>query len=111
MNVVDIAEAIFIAGGRQAMGNTNYFRAHMAFEMPGMLSVAREISSAVCHLSGKTHRALVTDWDNTIWGGEVAELGSFGVECGHETPEALGFLTAQEYLKSLRPLGVLLAAN
>jgi FkbH-like protein len=109
VNVVDIAEAIFTSGGRQAMGNTNYFRARMAFEMPGMLSVARELSSAICHLSGKTHRALVTDWDNTLWGGEVAELGSFGIECGHDTPEALGFLMTQEYLKSLRSLGVLLA--
>ncbi len=107
--VVDIAEAVFNSGGRKVMGNTNYFRARMAFEMPGTLSVAREIASAVCHLSGKTHRALLTDFDNTIWGGEVAELGSFGVECGHESPEALGFLMTQEYIKNLRHLGVLLA--
>ena len=109
VHIVDIAEAIFSAGGREAMGNTNYFRARMAFEMPGTLSAAREIATAICHLSGKTHRALVTDWDNTLWGGEVAELGSCGVECGQESPEALGFLMTQEYLKSLRPLGVLLA--
>ena len=109
VNIVDIAEAIFDSGGRQAMGSTNYFRARMAFEIPGMLSVAREIATAICHLSGKTHRALVTDWDNTIWGGEVAELGSFGVECGQESPEALGFLMIQSYIKSLLPLGVLLA--
>ena len=109
IHVVDIAEAIFSSGGRKSMGNINYFRARMAFEMPGTLSVAREISSAICHLSGKTNRALVTDFDNTIWGGEVAELGSFGVDCGLESPEALGFLMTQQYLKSLRPLGVLLA--
>ena len=109
LHIIDIAEAIFASGGRKVMGNTNYFRARMAFEMPGTLSVAREISSAICHLSGKTHRALVTDFDNTIWGGEVAELGSFGVECSHESPEALGFLMTQEYMKNLRPLGILLA--
>ena len=109
VSVLDIAEAIFISGGRQAMGNTSFFRGRMAFEMPGTLSVAREIASAICHLSGKTHRALVTDWDNTIWGGEVAELGSLGVECGHESSEALGFLMIQEYIKGLHPLGVLLA--
>ena len=107
--IIDIAESIFDSGGRKAMGNTNYFRARMAFEMPGTLSVAKEIASAVCHLSGKTHRALVTDFDNTIWGGEIAELGNYGIECGHESPEALGFLMTQEYIKSLRPLGVLLA--
>lgn len=110
LHVVDIAEAIFDSGGRRVMGNPNYFRARMAFEMPGTLSVAREIASAVCHLSGKTHRALVTDFDNTIWGGEIAELGSFGVECGRESPEALGFLMTQEYIKNLRHLGILLAA-
>ena len=109
LNVIDVAEAIFSSGGRKAMGNTNYFRARMAFEMPGTLSVAREIAAAICHLSGKTHRALVTDFDNTIWGGEIAELGSFGVACGRESPEALGFLITQEYIKSLRPLGILLA--
>ena len=109
LHIIDIAEAIFASGGRKVMGNTNYFRARMAFEMPGTLSVAREISSAICHLSGKTHRALVTDFDNTIWGGEVAELGSFGVECSHESPEGLGFLMTQEYMKNLRPLGILLA--
>ena len=109
LHIIDIAEAIFASGGRKVMGTTNYFRARMAFEMPGTLSVAREISSAICHLSGKTHRALVTDFDNTIWGGEVAELGSFGVECSHESPEALGFLMTQEYMKNLRPLGILLA--
>ncbi len=107
--IIDIAESIFNSGGRKAMGNTNYFRARMAFEMSGTLSVAKEIASAVCHLSGKTHRALVTDFDNTIWGGEIAELGNCGIECGHESPEALGFLMTQEYIKSLRPLGVLLA--
>lgn len=107
--IVDIAEAVFESGGRKAMGNINYFRARMAFEMPGMLCVAKEIAAAICHLSGKTHRALVTDFDNTIWGGEVAELGSFGVECSHESPEALGYLMIQEYIKSLRPLGILLA--
>ncbi|MEE2618377.1 MAG: HAD-IIIC family phosphatase, partial [Candidatus Poribacteria bacterium] len=63
------------------------------------------------HLSGKTHRALVTDWDNTIWGGEVAELGSLGVECGQESSEALGFLMIQEYIKGLRLLGVLIAGT
>ena len=109
LHIIDIAEAIFASGGRKVMGNTNYFRARMAFEIPGTLSVAKEISSAICHLSGKTHRALVTDFDNTIWGGEVAELGSFGVECSHESPEALGFLMTQEYMKNLRPLGILLA--
>jgi FkbH-like protein len=109
LHIIDIAEAIFASGGRKAMGNTNYFRARMVFEMSGTLSVAREIASAICHLSGKTHRALVTDFDNTIWGGEVAELGSFGVECGHESPEALGFLMTQEYIKNLRHLGILLA--
>jgi FkbH-like protein len=107
--IIDIAESIFDSGGRKAMGNTNYFRARMAFEMSGTLSVAKEIASAVCHISGKTHRALVTDFDNTIWGGEIAELGNYGIECGHESPEALGFLMTQEYIKSLRPLGVLLA--
>jgi len=109
VHVVDLAEAVFGAGGRQAVGATNFLRARMAYETSGTLSTARELGSGIAHICGKTHRALVSDWDNTLWGGEVAEVGSFGVECGQESPDALGYYMVQEYLKSLQPLGILLA--
>ncbi|QPJ65213.1 MAG: HAD-IIIC family phosphatase [Candidatus Nitrohelix vancouverensis] len=109
VRVVDLAGAMFSSGGRQSMGRSNYLRARMAYEMQGALAAARELASGIAHVCGKTHRALVSDWDNTLWGGEVAELGSFGVVCGQDSPDALGYYMIQEYLKALPALGVLLA--
>jgi len=109
LRIVDLAGALFNAGGRSAMGNVNYLRARMAYEMPGTLAVARELAGGLAHLCGRTHRAFVSDWDNSLWGGEVAELGSHGVVCGQDSPEALGFFLIQEYIKSLTSLGILIA--
>jgi FkbH-like protein len=109
-HVVDIADAVFAAGGRAALGRLSYLRSKMVFEAPGTIAVARELAFGIAHVCGKTHRALVTDWDNTLWGGEVAELGSHGVVCGHDSPDALGFLMVQEYIRGLKSFGVLLAA-
>ena len=108
-HVVDLAEAVFGAGGRAAAGRVSYFRSKMAFEPAGTVAVAREIASAVVQLLGKGHRALVTDWDNTLWGGEVAEVGSHGIVCGRDTPDGLAFTKVQEFLRGLSATGVLLA--
>jgi FkbH-like protein len=108
--VVDAAGALFEAGGRESIGLTNYFRAKIPFEPAGMVALSRELASAIASLSGKTHRALLTDCDNTLWGGEVAEAGANGVVCGQDSPEALGYYWVQEYVKGLGGLGVLRAA-
>lgn len=110
VKVVDLAGALFREGGGKVIGRINYLRARMAYEPLGTLAVSRELASGICHLAGKTHRALVVDWDNTIWGGEVAEVGSLGVECGFDTPDALGFRTLQENIKAHKAQGTLLAA-
>jgi len=107
---VDLAEALYAAGGRQVAGRVSYFRSKMIFEPLGTIAAAREFSSAIVQLLGKSHRALVTDWDNTLWGGEVAEAGSHGVVCGLDSPDALAYAKVQEYMKGLSSLGVLLAA-
>jgi len=108
--LVDLAEAVFEAGGRAALGRLSYLRSKMIFEPAGTIAVARELAGALAHVSGKTHRALVTDWDNTIWGGEVADAGSHGVVCGLDSPDALAYHLVQQFIKSLPSTGVLLGA-
>jgi FkbH-like protein len=108
-HVIDLADALFGAGGRTALGRVSYLRSKMAFEPAGTVAAAREIAAAVVQLAGKSHRALVTDWDNTLWGGEVAEAGSHGIVCGRDTPDGIGYVMVQEYLRGLAATGVLLA--
>ena len=108
-HIVDLADAMFEAGGRVAAGRVSFLRGKMAFEPAGLIAAAREIATAVAQLLGKSHRALVTDWDNTLWGSEVAEAGSHGIVCGRDTPDGLAYTKVQEYLRGLSATGVLLA--
>jgi FkbH-like protein len=108
-HVIDLADAVHGAGGRPAAGRVSYLRSKMAFEPAGLVAASREIASAVVQLLGKSHRAVVTDWDNTLWGGEVAEAGAHGIVCGRDTPDGLGYTAVQEYLRGLAATGVLLA--
>ena len=110
VHVIDVGDALFGAGGRAALGRASFFRARIAYEPPGAIAVAKTIAAAVANLSGKGHRALITDWDNTLWGGEIAELGASGVVCGQDSPDALAYSRIQERIKALKSMGVLLAA-
>lgn len=106
---INLLEAIMRAGGRAALGNISYFRARMAYEPKGTIAAAHEIATAIVNICGKTHRALVTDWDNTLWGGVLAEAGSNGVICSQDSPDGLGYYLVQKYLKALKSIGIILA--
>jgi FkbH-like protein len=110
LNIVDTDTAIHLAGGLEAVGQRSYWLARMPFEASGTLAVARELASAVASCLGQSHRALITDWDNTIWGGEIAELGSFDVICGYDSAEANAYRVLQIQFRGIAERGVLLGA-
>lgn len=110
LKIVDGAEVLFGAGGRLSLGRLSYLRARMVLESRGVVTVAREIATSLANLFGKTHRALVTDWDNTLWGGVAGEGEQFAeVKTGPESPDGLGYFMVQEYLRGLKAIGALLA--
>jgi FkbH-like protein len=59
-------------------------------------------------LSGKISKVLVTDLDNTLWGGVIGEDGMEGIHVGREYPGA-AYLAVQRALRDLSQRGVLLA--
>jgi FkbH-like protein len=59
-------------------------------------------------LSSKVCKVLVTDLDNTLWGGVVGEDGLQGLQIGHEYPGAY-YRNLQRSLLDLRNRGILLA--
>ncbi len=109
-NVSDVRTALFLAGGAKAVGRRSYFFAKFGYEPNGSVAVALELATTVADLYGQTHRLMALDWDNTLWGGEIAELGPHEIVCGFDTPQASGFQFLQKYFRGVRKSGVLLAA-
>lgn len=59
-------------------------------------------------LSGRTGKVLVTDLDNTLWGGVIGEDGIDGIKLGREYPGAAHY-SLQRALLDLHNRGILLA--
>lgn len=71
------------------------------------------VSYSACRLIrtilGKSKKCLVTDLDNTLWGGVIGDVGVDGIALGHETPKAQSYSEVQQYLLDLKKRGVILA--
>ena len=59
---------------------------------------------------GKTARIVVTDLDNTLWGGVLGEVGLTGLKIGGDYP-GNAYATFQRALKALLPRGIALAVS
>ncbi len=71
--------------------------------------VAWSLKKLICAILGRVKKCLVLDLDNTLWGGVIGDDGLNGIKIGHETPEGEAFTEFQNYVKSLKDRGVILA--
>ena len=60
---------------------------------------------------GRNKKVLLLDMDNTLGGGVIGDDGEDNIEIGQETPIGQTYSEFQEYVKSLKNIGVLLAVN
>jgi FkbH-like protein len=75
-----------------------------------LAALAREWLRFLHPLTGRIGKVLVTDLDNTLWGGVVGEDGIKGLQIGREYPGA-GYLSLQRVLLDLHHRGILLAIS
>ncbi|HZU24316.1 MAG TPA: HAD-IIIC family phosphatase [Bryobacteraceae bacterium] len=79
---------------------------------PGTAALPRLAEEQMAHLRavlGLTKKVLVTDLDNTLWGGIIGEDGLSGIRIGPGSPEGEAHQDLQRYLLALKTRGVLLA--
>ena len=67
------------------------------------------ILSQIKAVLGLNPRVLVTDLDNTLWGGVIGEDGLENIILDNETPEGKAYVDLQKYLLEIDERGVLLA--
>ena len=73
-----------------------------------LIHLANEWLRFVHPLVGRTCKALVTDLDNTLWGGVIGEDGMEGIQLGSEYPGA-AFQAVQRVMLDFYERGILLA--
>ncbi|MGH6948277.1 MAG: HAD-IIIC family phosphatase [Kiloniellales bacterium] len=60
-------------------------------------------------LRGRSRKCLVLDLDNTVWGGEIGDIGVEGIVLGQGNPVGEAFLEVQRTALNLRERGIVLA--
>jgi FkbH-like protein len=72
--------------------------------------IAKNVVDIVLAVRGRAVKCVVTDLDNTLWGGVIGDDGLEGIALGgHDAGIGESFVRLQLFLKQLRERGILLA--
>lgn len=107
---LNLASVVFNVGGFDNYFSRMFTLANYPFEENLSIYFSRQVVSLISDLFKQTHRMLVTDLDNTLWGGEVADLGFENVTYGEDTPTGREFKRLQKLIRSLSALGINISA-
>jgi len=69
------------------------------------------VARILAALRGKSRRCLITDLDNTLWGGVIGDDGLEGILLAQGDATGEAYLSLQRYLLMLRQRGVVLAVS
>ena len=84
----------------------NMYKYAMCFD--AIPSFAFSVSNIIKAIFGRNKKALALDLDNTLWGGVVGDDGVSGIEIGQENGVSQSYYEFQQYIRSIKPLGILL---
>ena len=109
VSILDMAAVQREVGNRRWEDELGWarYRQHPAIE--ALPELAEAYISQVRAVLGLSRKVLVTDLDNTLWGGVIGEDGLDGIRVGPDSPEAEAFLDLQRYMLDLKRRGILLA--
>ena len=79
--------------------------------VPAIPYFSFNVANIIKSVMGRNKKVLMLDMDNTLWGGVIGDDGEDNIEIGQETPIGQTYSEFQEYVKSLKNIGVLLAVN
>jgi len=106
--ILDYDALVARHGHEQWHDERKWLTARLPIAAGHLLHMAREWMRYIVPLSGRTSKVLVTDLDNTLWGGIIGEDGMAGIKIGPEYPGA-AYQSLQRALLDLSRKGILLA--
>jgi len=108
ISLIDISSLQNQYGRRNTFDPRLYYLTKTIFAIDMMPAVAERILSVIETIKGRVKKCLVTDLDNTIWGGIVGEDGMEGIQIG-ELGIGKAYTDLQLWMKELSKRGIALA--
>lgn len=103
-----LRELIADYGRRQFYSDKFWYMGSIPYDMKALHELAGEIKKYLSHIGETRCKVLVTDLDNTLWGGVIGEDGPEGIVLDSAHQGAV-YQDAQRQLKRMKEQGVLLA--
>ena len=104
---VDMESLIFKLGLQSAVDIRMYFRARSPYTSAITEELSKVITDALS-MDENVVKAIALDCDNTLWGGILGEDGFEGIQIDPNTQFGSYFHLAQQHLKELKDLGILI---
>jgi HAD superfamily phosphatase (TIGR01681 family) len=108
VSVLDYDSLVARHGRLEWHDERKWLSVRMPIEANHLVYLADEWLRFVVPLAGKKCKVLVTDLDNTLWGGVIGEDGMAGIKLGIEYPGA-AYRNVQRAMLDLYARGILLA--
>lgn len=100
-----------------SIGLSNWydFNSWAAYKQPfsgeALKYLAASLASTISASVGKSKKLLISDLDNTLWGGVIGDDGVDKIDVGLSTPKGEIYLFIQSFLKSLQTSGIILGIS
>lgn len=107
-DVANIAETVGLAAWHDPR---LWNMAKLPFASEFLPLYAEQACRIVAALRGKSHRCLVLDLDNTVWGGVIGDDGLEGIVIGQGDATGEAHLSVQQTALALRHRGIVLAVS
>ena len=95
-------------GAERFYDDRMWYLAKMSMQTDALPYAAGMILDTVLATQGQIKKCVITDLDNTLWGGVIGDDGVDGIQLG-ELGTGPAFIALQRFLKNLQQRGILLA--
>ncbi len=95
-------------GEENVQDDRTYFVGKLPIAVKYLPAVAEQVISIIKALRGSVKKCVITDLDNTLWGGVIGDDGLENIQIG-ELGQGQAYSALQTWLKELKKRGILLA--
>jgi FkbH-like protein len=107
----DVASLAATVGLAEWHSPAQWNLAKLPFSSTYLPLYGEHVARIVAAMRGKSRRCLITDLDNTLWGGVVGDDGVEGIQLAQGDATGEAYFDVQRYLLELRQRGVMLAVS
>ncbi len=106
--IVDLPSIQMQLGNNIFFDEKLYVNAELEYSLDAVSAISKHITDILLALKGQFKKCVITDLDNTLWGGVIGDDGMENIEIG-KLGTGKAFTQFQYFLKALTQRGIILA--